>query len=482
MKRLKIVFLIFALFYANTLLFAHSGKARFHVIIDTDCAPDDLRAISLILASADFELLAITTSDGLLSPEEGYKKIKAMLKHFGHEGIPVAYGKKTNKKNAGCNELCLSVNWGNEENIKIPEKNLAVELLIKEINEEEEPVYLICLGPLTNIAELLKNKDIHSQIEQILWYQGDIKTGYNLNSDIEAAKSVSDCHTVNKVFFNTDKIKETLLTNKFLNKISKLNNPYSDLIFESHKNQGIQEKIKTKFYRFWDDLLPLYLINPELFDENQENKILYVSIKNKNLKNFETAYLKILDSKHQYENKVFDNFPTLPEYYAEDIKPYVKELIKLYGYSEFRSAVITNEMHGHFGIYAVVGVKMGIRIRQYFNISLDDVEILSYAGLTTPLSCMNDGLQVGTGGTIGHGLIRVAEQENKIPAAKFRFKDREITLILKDEYWKQIQSDIKKTIDKCGNLTPEYWEELRKYAIKYWLEFDRMEIFEFIEK
>lgn len=481
MSRIKVVFIILFFVFVKMSLFAHSGKARFHVIIDTDCAPDDLRAINLILASADFEVLAITTSDGLLSPEEGYKKIRAMLKHFGHEGIPLAYGNKTKKDKIGCNQLCLSVNWGDENGITLPAKPRAAELISKEIYEEEEPVYLICLGPLTNIAEALKDKELHSQIAQILWYRGDSQAGFNFNIDIEAAKFIAESKTLNKVFFYTPKEKENFITTKFLKKISLIQSPYAELIYESHKNQAVQEKIKDKFYRFWDDLLPIYLINPELFAENLENDILIVSPKSKNYKNLEFEYLKILDSKHQYENKVFKDFPISPEYYADDIKPFVKDIINRHGYSEFRSGVITNEMHGHFGIYSIIGLKMGIRVRQYFNISLDDVEIVSYAGLSTPLSCMNDGLQVGTGGTIGHGLISVSEESRKRPEAKFVFKDREITLRLKDEYLKQIQTDIKTTIAKCGNLTPEYWEELRQYAIKYWLEFDRMEIFEIIE-
>ena len=57
MKKFIILFSIILL--TINYLFADSGKARFHVIIDTDCAPDDLRAISLMLASSDYEILAI---------------------------------------------------------------------------------------------------------------------------------------------------------------------------------------------------------------------------------------------------------------------------------------------------------------------------------------------------------------------------------------------------------------------------------------
>lgn len=292
MRRVKLVFIVLILVCSN--IFAQQVESRFRVIIDTDCAPDDLRAICLIFASNDFDVLAISTSDGLLSPEQGYKKIKAMLKHFGHQEIPVAYGKKLNIDNKFCNKLCLSVNWGDEQGIEIPKKPLSVELITKEILNQKEDIYLICFGPLINIAEVLKNENTHSKIKQILWYQGSPNTGYNAKSDFEAAKFVTECKTVDKVFFNTPSNKQNLFTTKFLNKISKVKNPYSDFIFESHQNQGVQEKIKAKFYKFWDDLLPIYLVNPELFDTTKENNIIYASPKNKNFKN---AYLQILNSK-----------------------------------------------------------------------------------------------------------------------------------------------------------------------------------------
>ncbi len=47
---------------------------------------------------------------------------------------------------------------------------------------------------------------------------------------------------------------------------------------------------------------------------------------------------------------------------------------------------------------ATIGVKMGIRAREYFNIGVDDILVTTYAGHKPPVSCMNDGLQVGNGG------------------------------------------------------------------------------------
>lgn len=47
---------------------AHSGKARLHLIVDTDGAADDLRTLLMQLANREAEVLAIVTSEGALSP------------------------------------------------------------------------------------------------------------------------------------------------------------------------------------------------------------------------------------------------------------------------------------------------------------------------------------------------------------------------------------------------------------------------------
>ena len=85
---------------------------------------------------------------------------------------------------------------------------------------------------------------------------------------------------------------------------------------------------------------------------------------------------------------------------------------------------------------------MGIRAREYFNIGVDDIEVTSYAGHKPPVSCMNDGLQVSTGATLGHGLIRVAEELPVRPEARFSFKGKTIRLRLKPEYADRIRRDV----------------------------------------
>jgi pyrimidine-specific ribonucleoside hydrolase len=228
----------------------------------------------------------------------------------------------------------------------------------------------------------------------------------------------------------------------------------------------------------WDDLLPVYLLYPDLFDKEiimRDDRLKQFSIRN--VDEIKIKFLEILKSRNDVKSLVFKGFPDMPELYADDVRPFMKRIIQKYGKEEWRIGVLTNELHGHLGIYSIIGAKMGMRARQYFNIGVDDISIVSYAGSTPPLSCMNDGLQVSTGGTVGHGLFSVSSEPPYRPEAAITFKGRTIHIRLKDQYWDSVKADIQKGVELHGSGTENNWKYVRRLAIKYWLEWDRREIF-----
>ena len=120
---------------------------------------------------------------------------------------------------------------------------------------------------------------------------------------------------------------------------------------------------------------------------------------------------------------------------------------------------------------------MGIRAREYFGTGVDEMNVASYAGLTPPFSCMNDGLQVSTGATLGHGLISVISDTLRLPQADFNYMNRKIRLSLKPEIRTKVESEIRELSKIYGLDSNIYWELVRKAAIRYWADFDRNEIF-----
>ncbi len=185
--------IILLLVLGVTVCSAHSGKARYHIIIDTDTAVDDLRAICLFLSSPEFEVLAITTSDGVISPEQGWRKVQSLLRSFGHEGIPTGAGQAIQEDIPPWRAFNRKVQWGEEVKIENKDVNSAVDAILSALELEEEPVIFVCLGGLTNLANALETTpEFHEKIERIVWYNDSIDplSGTNYEFDKKAAHSV----------------------------------------------------------------------------------------------------------------------------------------------------------------------------------------------------------------------------------------------------------------------------------------------------
>jgi formylmethanofuran dehydrogenase subunit E len=175
---------------------------------------------------------------------------------------------------------------------------------------------------------------------------------------------------------------------------------------------------------------------------------------------------------------IFSNFPVRHKDYANDIRLMMKQVIEKYGDEEWRLNVLTCEMHGHLGIYNIIGVKMGLYAREILNSGTDELIIVSFAGFRPPVSCLNDGLQVSTGSTLGHGLISIRETRTPGPHADFTCKGKTLRITLKEEMQRDFKDKIKMAIKLSGALTDEYWQRIRELGIDCWLELDRHEIFE----
>lgn len=189
----------------------------------------------------------------------------------------------------------------------------------------------------------------------------------------------------------------------------------------------------------------------------------------------ETTVDTVVNKNLRRQSQVFVRFPESPELYSPEID--VESIIERHGSDEWRAGVLTNELHGHLGIYAIIGVKMGMYANELLVTRGEDVHITSYAGNHPPLSCLNDGLQVSTGSTVGHGLFKVADVYNARPEAAFSCWNRSVNLQLKEEYSIRIQDNINEGVCLYGIHSKEYWEYVRRLAIRYWLELDRKEIF-----
>ncbi len=75
-------------------------------------------------------------------------------------------------------------------------------------------------------------------------------------------------------------------------------------------------------------------------------------------------------------------------------------------------------LHGHLGPFLVAGIRMGLlALTQLDSTGYFGLRAESEAGSTTPLSCLNDGVQIGSGCTAGKGNLQIVGDG----AARVRF-------------------------------------------------------------
>jgi pyrimidine-specific ribonucleoside hydrolase len=227
----------------------------------------------------------------------------------------------------------------------------------------------------------------------------------------------------------------------------------------------------------------LYLTNPELFDINiitEEVNVRYN--KDYDVPEVRQAMTDMIKGTYFSErNIVFNRFPIQHEMFNYDIRPIIDSAIARYGYDEWKANVMTDEFHGHLGVFSIVGAKMGIKARELFGVGADMIEVTTYAGTKPPYSCLNDGIQVSTGATLGMGTIHLATHGKTKPSAIFTYKNRSIRISLKKEYLERVDADIKEGIMKFGLMDDGYWKLIRHNALKYWVEWDRNKIFDIEE-
>ena len=180
-----------------------------------------------------------------------------------------------------------------------------------------------------------------------------------------------------------------------------------------------------------------------------------------------------------HHNHIFDDSALLKACYKEDIAAITQSTIKRHGALEWRCALLASELHGHVGIYSLLGVKMGLHARELLNAEAGELYVVSYAGSTPPVSCFNDGLQVSTEATIGHGLIEVLHPFAPHAEAEFSTHSSHLRLRLKSERRAFIEQEIRSAIAHYGKEAA-YWDYVRELAISCWAEWSRGEIFEVI--
>ncbi len=387
------------------------ASLKHNIVIDTDCGIDDMRAIGILLAVKDIKINAILVSDGSLPPDEGYEKIRQLLHTFGKDSIPVGKGMTISSINPPWREFNEHITWGNIPAYYFPAKG-ASEELIDIAKHTLEGLSMVCLGPLTNLAKAIRSDSgIVRKIDRVIWYNemSNPMEGFNYECDKEAATEVMNSKLKTILISNLHKpgiLFDTVLYNMSCHSRTTLARCFAAV----HAQPEVMEKLKQGHFQLADELVSIYLLNPELFDINVVSGNVHLRY---NTDYYAGAVQEALGDMiggdySRSRNVVFVKFPDDRRSFQYDVRQIMDSAISRYGYDEWKANIMTDEFHGHLGVFSIVGAKMGIKAREIFGVGPDQLRVTSYAGLKPPYSCLNDGIQVSTGATLGMGTIQVA--------------------------------------------------------------------------
>ncbi|RUQ90764.1 nucleoside hydrolase [Legionella septentrionalis] len=247
-------------------------------IVDTDMGVDDAMALLYLLQRPDVELKAVTiASDGNAHCTPALRNTLGLLQMSQRPIIPVACGQETpllGKHHFPQAVLLESDTLAGTVKLlpKVSTKqspHTAVDLLIKTVQDASQPVTILAIGPLTNIAQALqKAPEIKRNIRVIYIMGGAI----DVPGNIPEVDSASKNHTAEWNFYLDPLAAEIVLaqglpivlvpldvTNQlpidmgFYNAVkNKHHTPAADYVFSMLQNNI--KILRAKEWFFWDPL------------------------------------------------------------------------------------------------------------------------------------------------------------------------------------------------------------------------------------
>ena len=178
---------------------------RTPIILDVDTGIDDALALMLAVRHPNLDLRAVTCVSGNTSLANVVANTCAVLDLAGAGEVPVAAGARRplveHPRDAsavhGADGLA---NLGLPASHRVVDPRHAVELLREVLTEAEEPVTIVALAPMTNLALLLRMyPEVTERIARVVFMGGSASIGnaspvaeFNVWHDPEAAAIVTD--------------------------------------------------------------------------------------------------------------------------------------------------------------------------------------------------------------------------------------------------------------------------------------------------
>ncbi|MBO1198940.1 ribonucleoside hydrolase RihC [Staphylococcus simiae] len=244
------------------------------IIIDTDPGIDDAAAISLALSLNDFEVKMISTVNGNVNIDKTTTNALKLVEFF-NTNTPVYRGASQPLVNniVDASEVhgesgLAGYDFPNVDNNVISNQH-AITAIKSTLENSIEPVTIVAIGPLTNIALLLTTyPEVKPLIKEIILMGGSASRGnitplaeFNIYCDPEAANIVFNSE-LKLTMIGLDLAREASFDHSFIENFKHLNKT-SDMLYHLFKHYR-SEDFETQV-NIYDVFTILYLLKPSYF-------------------------------------------------------------------------------------------------------------------------------------------------------------------------------------------------------------------------
>jgi len=177
-----------------------SLSKRIPVIYDSDIGDDidDTWALGFILQCPELDVKLVVGDNG--KPIYRAKLFAKFLEMTGNAHIPVGMA-AGNNMGAGGNQSSWVKDYDLEQYPGTIHKD-GVQAIINTIMQSSEPITLLCVGPVPNIAEALRREPAIAQKAKFVGMHGSVRLGYggskNIHAEYNVKKDIPACQTVFK--------------------------------------------------------------------------------------------------------------------------------------------------------------------------------------------------------------------------------------------------------------------------------------------
>lgn len=376
----------------------HHHRARTPILVDTDMALDDVRAIYALLAEPDLEIRALATVEGSASVGRGTDNLVGMLEACGAVGAPVLRGVAL--------EGATAPPWrGRVDGLRgatfaPPQGRVRVGRVAEELVAQlSTAADYVALGPVTNLARALHEEPTALDPVGTLWLPVQIREGgqldaWNLAFDPPATRAVFGA--------GLPVVLVDVLPGEQLDTVEMLRQLGGDAPAARWIERSIAgESATTPHWLIYDELVAVALARPDLVRMRPQRYALTDArcdtfrIVEAAGGNVRVAEITDLDAAMAHLRDRWQAPLSTSCAHAAGPDPGVQTLLRTF--------------HGHLGPYVVLGYRMGLAALDALGAGGHfDVSAHVHSVLQPPASCLIDGVQLGSGCTLGKRNIEVS--------------------------------------------------------------------------